>query len=163
MELFFKSLQSYLQELNAQGVCLRFLGSKDGLSSELCEQMQLAEQLTEKNQRLNLNIALNYTGKWDILNAVKQCMINHLSPAELNESVFASYLSASSLPNPDLMIRTSGEKRISNFFLWQLAYTELFFTDVFWPDFNKKIFDEALSFYASRERRFGKTSQQLTN
>jgi undecaprenyl diphosphate synthase len=161
MELFISALQKELPELIEKGICLKFLGSQEGLSSSLIEQMHHAQMLTAKNKTLHLNLALNYTGKWDILNATKQCIANSIAPEALDASVFERYLSTYLMPEPDLMIRTSGEKRISNFFLWQLAYTELYFTDVLWPDFNKSFFEEAIDYYISRERRFGKTSQQL--
>jgi undecaprenyl diphosphate synthase len=159
MELFMVALQKELPALINQGVRLRFLGSQEGLLPHLIQQMQEAEKLTKHLNHLNLNIALNYSGKWDILNAVQKCLEAHVNADELNATLFESYLSTKGLPEPDLMIRTSGEKRISNFFLWQLAYTELFFTDVLWPDFN--IFREAIDFFENRERRFGKTSQQI--
>jgi undecaprenyl diphosphate synthase len=161
MELFISALQKELPELIEKGVRLRFLGAKEGLSDNLVEQMAQAENQTRHNSRLQLNLALNYTGKWDILNAAKKCLDQGISSEDLDARVFESRLSTFELPDPDLMIRTSGEKRISNFFLWQLAYTELYFTDVLWPDFNTASFEEALNYYLSRERRFGKTSQQI--
>ncbi|HBB52832.1 MAG TPA: di-trans,poly-cis-decaprenylcistransferase [Legionellales bacterium] len=161
MELFITALQKEVPALVEQGIHLRFLGSQEGLSPHLILQMHDAEKQTAHLNSLNLNIALNYSGKWDILNAVQKCLESGLSAQELNASRFESFLSTQGLPEPDLMIRTSGETRISNFFLWQLAYTELFFTDVLWPDFNRDTFQEAIDFFENRERRFGKTSQQL--
>lgn len=161
MELFITALQKEVPALIEQGIHLRFLGSQEGLSPHLILQMQDAEKQTAHLNNLNLNIALNYSGKWDILNAVQKCLESGLSAQEFTASRFEYFLSTQGFPEPDLMIRTSGEKRISNFFLWQLAYTELFFTDVLWPDFNRDTFQEAIDFFENRERRFGKTSQQL--
>jgi len=161
MELFLNALNHELPELHQHGIQLRFLGSQEGLNHILIQQMRQAENFTKHNHQLILNIALNYSGKWDILNAVKKVVNSDISIETIDESMFSSFLSTADLPNPDLLIRTSGEKRISNFFLWQLAYTELFFCDVMWPDFNEDNFKEALIFFNTRERRFGKTSQQL--
>ena len=165
MGLFLSALQNEIEELSANGVRLRFLGSRDRLSPQLLAQMDAAEQQTLAVQKLNLNIALNYTGKWDIVNAVqalaKKVANQELKPEDIQDVDFEQGLATHDIPDPDLFIRTSGEQRISNFFLWQLAYTELYFTDVFWPDFNEKSFEEALAFFHSRERRFGMTSQQL--
>lgn len=165
MELFLSSLQKEIVELSANGVRLRFLGSRDKLSDELKRQMDAAEQYPLAEQKLNLNIALNYSGKWDIMNAINQLAAKvatqELQVNEMQEMDFTRYLSTNGMPEPDLFIRTSGEQRISNFFLWQLAYTELYFTEVFWPDFNEASFEAALNFFHTRERRFGKTSQQL--
>ena len=165
MDLFFSALQNEIEELSANGVRLRFLGSRDKLSPQLLAQMDAAEQQTLSFQKLNLNIALNYTGKWDILNAVQilaQKVANQeLKPEDIQDLDIEKGLATYDIPEPDLFIRTSGEQRISNFSLWQLAYTELYFTDVFWPDFNEKSFEAALAFFHSRERRFGMTSQQL--
>ena len=161
MELFLNALNKELPELHQHGIQLRFLGSQESLSDILLEQMRQAESFTKNNHQLILNIALNYSGKWDILNAVKKIVVKGLAANEISEELFSSMLSTSDLVNPDLLIRTSGEKRLSNFFLWQLAYTELFFCDVMWPDFNENTFRDALSFFHSRERRFGKTSQQI--
>ena len=161
MELFLTSLANELDSLKAHGVRLQFLGSRQGLSSSLIERMNDAQQFTASNQTLILNIALNYSGKWDILQAVESLRSKESQDQPLTEEMFDEALSTYGIPDPDLFIRTSGEQRISNFFLWQLAYTELYFTDVFWPDFNSACFEQALDFYHSRERRFGKTSQQL--
>lgn len=161
MTLFVQSLNQELPELIKQGICLRFLGSSERLSEELKLEMRSASERTALNKRLNLNIALNYGGKWDILQAVKVALKNGIDPVDLSEKDISAYLSTSTVVDPDLFIRTSGEQRISNFFLWQLAYTELYFTDVLWPDFDIVEFEKALDFYRSRERRFGKTSAQV--
>jgi undecaprenyl diphosphate synthase len=131
----------------------------------LREQMQIAEDLTINNDRLILNVVINYGGKWDIVQAVKtlaqQVADGKILLEAIDEAAFAAQLSMHDLPAPDLFIRTSGEQRISNFFLWQLAYTELYFTDVFWPDFTSEEFEKALACFGSRERRYGKTSRQV--
>ena len=161
MTLFVQSLHQELPELIQQGIRLRFLGASERLSKALKTEMELAEEQTAQNSRLNLNIALNYAGKWDILQAVKAALDAGITLENLSENDISRYLSTPSDANPDLFIRTSGEQRISNFFLWQLAYTELYFTDVLWPDFNALEFEKALAFYQSRERRFGKISAQI--
>lgn len=161
MELFVLALQKELPALIEKKIRLCFLGSTECLSEHLILQMQEAEEATRENSLLQLNIALNYTGKWDILNAVQQCLKENVDVKSLDMATFEKFLSTNGIPDPDLMIRTSGEKRISNFFLWQMAYTELYFTDVLWPDFNKKLLMDAIEFYAHRERRFGQTSQQI--
>lgn len=165
MDLFLQALAKEIDELHQNGVRLCFTGDRQVLSSLLQQQMQTAEQLTQANTALTLNVVMNYTGQWDILQATRriatQIQQGHLTPDCINESIFSHYLSTDGLPNPDLFIRTSGEQRISNFFLWQLAYTELYFTNVLWPDFSTEEFEKALIFYAYRERRYGKTSCQI--
>jgi undecaprenyl diphosphate synthase len=159
MQLFVQALKREIQELHEQGVSVRFTGDRSQLSAVLCAQMQEAESLTRNNHKLILNFALNYGGKWDIVQAAKALAIQVAdgvtSIDTIDESVFSSLLNTHTLPDPDLFIRTSGEQRISNFFLWQLAYTELYFTDVFWPDFNADEFEKALSNFCMRQRRFG--------
>lgn len=165
MQLFIEALGLEVEELHQHGVRLRFTGDRSALSANLRHEMQTAEQLTENNVRLTLNIVVNYGGKWDLVQAVKktvkQVCAEEINLNDVNEEFFAQQLSTYGLPDPDLFIRTSGEQRISNFFLWQLAYTELYFTEIHWPDFDAKEFDLALSSFSNRERRFGKTSQQL--
>jgi undecaprenyl diphosphate synthase len=123
------------------------------------------QEITAINDKLTLNIVFNYSGKWDIVQAVKVLAKNVLEGRcalnEISEDSFEALLATHGLPDPDLFIRTSGEQRLSNFFLWSLAYSEIYFSSVCWPDFNAHEFDQALSWFASRERRFGKTSQQL--
>lgn len=166
MQLFVQALTQEVDALHENGVCVRFTGNRDQLALALQEQMQASESLTSNNHRLILNIVINYGGKWDILQAVKtlasQVADGGLRVEQINEAVFAQQLNASHLPDPDLFIRTGGEQRLSNFFLWQLAYTELYFSDVYWPDFTTDEFDRALACFSSRERRFGQTSKQLT-
>ncbi len=165
MGLFLKALDQEVKELHQHKVCLRFSGIRETLSTSLRKQMQRAEDLTAKNERLTLNVVINYGGRWDIINAVKsvtkEVLTGNIVIDAIDEDMFANHLSTGNLPEPDLFIRTSGEQRISNFFLWQLAYTELYFTQTYWPDFTAEEFEKALSNFGQRERRFGKTSQQL--
>ncbi|MFW2572076.1 polyprenyl diphosphate synthase [Legionella sp. 29fVS95] len=165
MQLFIEALGHEVQELHQHGVCLRFTGDREALSPTLCSQMLAAEELTANNKRLILNVVVNYGGKWDLVQAAKsiakRVCAGELAIEAVNESALEQALSTHGLPDPDLFIRTSGEQRISNFFLWQLAYTELYFTDVHWPDFTAEAFQKALASFSSRERRYGKTSQQL--
>jgi undecaprenyl diphosphate synthase len=165
MELFLQALENEISELHEQGVCLRFTGSREKLSLSLRQKMEDALSITAKNQRLLLNIAVNYSGRWEILTAARKLISNvvkgDIDFKEIDESVFAQYLDTAGIPDPDLFIRTSGEQRISNFFLWQLAYTELYFSPLYWPDFNAKEFNIALEAYCARERRFGQTSEQI--
>ncbi len=166
MQLFVQALEQEIAELHQHGIRLRFIGNTAVLSPILYQQMQAAEALTANNQRLLLNIVVNYGGKWDLVQAAKK-LIQQVSEGTLamdaiNEHSLTAALSTASLPDPDLFIRTSGEQRISNFFLWQLAYTELYFPEVLWPDFTAEEFQKALTNFKSRERRYGKTSLQLS-
>jgi undecaprenyl diphosphate synthase len=159
MELFLEALRNELAELNQHGVRMRFTGDRSQLSELLQKQMHEAEVLTKNNMQLILNVVVNYGGKWDLVTAAKkmtEAVINgQLSLDGVNETVFAQFLDTNGLSEPDLFIRTSGELRISNFFLWQLAYTELYFTEVHWPDFNEHELGLALASFSKRKRRFG--------
>lgn len=159
MQLFLQALKREIHELHEQGVCVRFTGDRGQLSTVLCAEMEDAEALTAGNHQLILNFALNYGGKWDIVQAAtalaSQVVNGVVSLENINEDVFSTLLNTHDLPDPDLFIRTSGEQRISNFFLWQLAYTELYFSEVYWPDFTPSEFDKALSFFCTRNRRYG--------
>lgn len=165
MQLFLHALNREVEQLYQNGVRLCFTGDREQLSQALRDEMHLAETMTMDNQLLLLNVVINYGGKWDIVQAARklahQVANGVLSPDDINESLFAKQLSIAHLPDPDLFIRTSGEQRISNFFLWQLAYTELYFSEVYWPDFTASEFEKALASFGNRERRFGKTSKQL--
>lgn len=165
MHLFLETLKAEIDSLHNNKICLRFSGNIEGLSTAIQEQIHYAEQLTANNQALMVNLALNYGGRWDIVQAVqriaKEVQIGRLDIDSINEQSFGQYLSTCGLPDPDLFIRTSGEWRISNFFLWQLAYTELYCTSTLWPDFTKEEFEKALTSFENRERRYGKTSHQL--
>jgi undecaprenyl diphosphate synthase len=165
MKLFLSSLQNEVEKLHSNNVRLRIVGDSSRLSEELKASIHKAQQLTCANTGLTLVIAVDYGGQWDILQATQkiaeQIENKILSSKDITLQIFESFLGLADLPHPDLFIRTSGEKRISNFLLWQLAYTELYFTDIFWPDFDKDTLADALDFYSKRERRFGCTSEQI--
>ncbi len=166
MQLFLTTLRHEVQELHQKAICLRFTGNRQGLPPAICTEMDIAEQLTKDNTGLILNLVLNYGGKWEITHAAKKIAEKvskgQLRLDDINESTINQHLCTHDLPEPDLFIRTSGERRISNFFLWQLAYTELYFTETLWPDFTAVEFEEALLSFKQRERRYGKTSQQVS-
>lgn len=165
MDLFMQSLESEVQNLVENGVRLKFLGDMDAFSKKLFKQIVRAEKLTSKNDKLFLNIAANYGGKWDVLQAVKKLMqelkSGNIKIEDVNEKLLEKYLVTESMPPPDLFIRTGGEQRISNFLLWQLAYTELYFTDVLWPEFNLQELENAFESFRLRQRRFGRTQEQI--
>lgn len=161
MELFAGALKREAKSLRDNNVRLRFIGDLSRFSHELRSGMQRAEAVTADNDGLALNIAVNYGGRWDILRAARRAMEQGMAGDRLDETAFGHLVSLADLPEPDLFIRTGGEKRISNFLLWQLAYTELYFTDVLWPDFDENELDEALADFAGRQRRFGRTGSQL--
>lgn len=165
MKLFLLAFDSELEAIHRDNMQLRVIGDPEKFGPEVYEKICAAEQLTANNTGLKLIIAANYSGRWDILNAAKKLAMQveqgELSAANIQEADYLANLSTSGLPDPDLLIRTSNESRISNFLLWQLAYSEMYFTDTLWPDFDETSLAEALKFYASRERRFGKISEQL--
>lgn len=165
MRLFVQTLEKEVGKLEAQGVRLRVVGDLSAFDPHLQELIRAAEARTQKNNRLFLTVAANYGGRWDILQACQKAVAANADfstlPAAEAESLFTQHLSMAWAPEPDLFIRTGGEQRISNFLIWQLAYTELYFTDVFWPDFNPRQLEKAFEWYRTRERRFGRTSEQL--
>ncbi len=164
MELFVKALQQEVEKLDRNGVRLRIIGDLNRFEPRLQQLIRNAEEKTAHNDRLELTIAANYGGRWDIMQAVNRML--EASPdrqSGWSETDLEPYLSMHFAPEPDLFIRTGGEERISNFLLWQLAYTELYFTPTLWPDFDTAEFDKAISSYQHRERRFGRTSEQLTD
>lgn len=165
MGLFVSSLEQEIQQLRENGVQLHFIGDCTRFNQELQDKIKEAEKVTVNNHDFILNIAANYGGRWDIVQASKklcqQVLDNNLSINEIDEQQLSQNLSTQSLPEPDLLIRTAGEQRISNFLIWQLAYTELYFTDVLWPDFDEKQLQLALASYAKRKRKFGLTQEQL--
>lgn len=165
MDLFVTAIDKNLNELHTNEVRFRIIGNRTALSDEINKKINYAEVLTAENNRLYLTVALNYGGRWDIVEACRKltsaALMGEVDLKTLTPGDFESALSTSGLPEPDLFIRTGGEHRISNFLLWQLAYTELFFTDVLWPDFNEKQFAIALESFSNRQRRFGKTGDQL--
>jgi undecaprenyl diphosphate synthase len=165
MELFFRSLKDHGAELNSNNIRIRFIGERETFSQTLQNQIAETEALTLKNNAMTLNIAANYGGQWDVLNAVKKVAARverrELAADLIDQTMLERELSLSDTPDPDLFIRTGGEHRMSNFLLWQLAYTEFYFTDVLWPDFSQKEMQKALDDYAKRQRRYGKTSEQI--
>ena len=165
MELFLMALQRESKKLHKNNVCLRVIGNLSGFSEKLQQEIARAEALTKDNTGLNLVIAANYGGRWDIAQAAQklaqQVSDGMLSPNDINEELIGQKLSLADLPEPDLFIRTGGEQRISNFLLWQLAYTELYFIDTLWPDFDSEVFAKALESFSGRQRRFGRTGNQV--
>lgn len=162
MQLFLKSLQKEVGRLHDNGIRLRVIGDLSRFDDKLVALIRESEARTAGNSRFTLTVAANYGGRWDILNAMSRLMAAHPGRSEaFTEDELAGELSMSFAPEPDLFIRTGGETRISNFLLWQLAYTELHFTDILWPDFDAEALDEAIASYRRRERRFGRTSEQL--
>jgi undecaprenyl diphosphate synthase len=165
MQLFMRALDRESDELARRGVRLRFIGAREAFSAELRRRMDHAEAVTAAGRALALNIAANYGGRWDIVQAARRlaedASAGRLAAAAIDEHQLAARLSLAELPPPDLFIRTGGEHRISNFLLWQLAYSELYFTDTLWPDLDAATMDAAVADFASRERRFGMISEQL--
>jgi len=155
MEIFAETIERELPDLAEQGVRVRFIGRRDRAPEELRRRMQAMEDRTALNTRLNLWVAFDYGGRAELVEATRRIVESGVDAAEIDENVFAAHLYAPELPDPDLLIRTSGELRISNFLLWQLAYTELVFSDRYWPDFDARDLRAALADYASRRRRFG--------
>jgi undecaprenyl diphosphate synthase len=165
MELLVSSLRKETAELLQEGVRIGVIGNVEQLPSVCRRELMEAMRLTEKNDTLLMNLALSYSGRWDVLQAVRslaaRAASGELDPASIDEAGFGQALSTAGLPDPELLIRTSGEYRISNFLLWQTAYSELYFTPTLWPDFGEEEFYTALLDYQNRERRFGKTSEQI--
>jgi undecaprenyl diphosphate synthase len=155
MKLFLETARDKVPELNERGARLRFLGRRDHLASPVLEAMREAEDLTATNDTLDVYVALNYGGRSEIVDAARRIVADGLCPDEVDEATFASYLYAPEVPEVDLVIRTSGELRISNFLLWQIAYAEFYVTDTLWPDFSPEEFLRAIESFASRSRRRG--------
>lgn len=166
MELFVQALRDEVQELHEKSLRLRIIGDRTAFSPELQKCVQVAETLTEKNQGMQLILAINYSGRWDILQAMqklgKGIQKNEFQPENMTQEHIQKALTTADLVEPDLFIRTSGEKRISNFFLWQMAYTEFVFIEENWPEFSEKQLLQAIDSFSRRERRYGKTSEQLS-
>ena len=161
MRLFSTALEREVSKMHANGIRLRIVGDLGRFDAKLQQQIADAERKTENNDRLTLTICANYGGRWDMLQAMNKAAAAKPGSTEFTEDDIAPHLAMAHAPEPDLFIRTGGEQRISNFLLWQLAYTELYFTDTYWPDFNAASLDEAILSYQQRERRFGRTSAQL--
>lgn len=167
MSLFLRSLRNETQTLHKNNIRLKIIGNKSDFSTELQQAMQEAEALTENNSGLQVNLALSYGGRWDIVQTTqKLCervLNGELKPQDITEKLMSETISLNDCPEPDLLIRTSGEYRISNFLIWQIAYTELYFTETHWPDFREAEFEKALNDFAQRHRRFGYTPEQTPN
>lgn len=165
LELFLLTLDQETEALHTNGVRLLIIGDRSAFSQALQDKIALAEGMTCHNNRLTLVIAINYGGRWDICQAMRQIAQKvsqcEVQADEITEEMIAAHLSLAAYPAPDLFIRTGGEQRISNFLLWQMAYSEFHFTQTLWPDFDEKAFGDALADYANRQRRFGRTGEQL--
>ena len=161
MELFLRALESEVAKLHENGIRFRVIGDLAPFSERIRDLIAQAEALTANNDQLTFSVAANYGGRWDILQAVRKLLVAKNSADEITEDDLTQHLCLADLPEPDLFIRTGGEQRISNFLLWQLAYTELYFTDALWPDFDPAALDAAIASYQQRERRFGRTSEQI--
>jgi len=165
MELFMSALQTEVKSLHEQQVRVRFIGDTSAFSQKLQDKILQTMQLTGHNTGLQLNIAVNYGGRWDIAQACKKIaekiQSGELHSDNVDAQLVNEHVCLADLPEPDLFIRTGGEQRISNFLIWQMAYTELYFTDLLWPDFDSQAFDDAIAWFASRQRRFGKTGEQV--
>ena len=155
MGLVLVAVSKYLRRLASDGVRIRIIGDRDAVTDKLRAAWEEAESSTAHNTRITLSVAFNYGGRWDVVQACRRAMADGLGPAELTEDVLSRYTALAFAPDPDLFIRTGGEMRISNFLLWQAAYSELFFTECLWPDFGAAEVDAALATYARRERRYG--------
>ena len=165
MSLFVEALQREVDELHRNNVRLEFIGAREQLQSGLIEKIAAAEAQTADNTGLRLIVAVAYGGRWDIVRATRslagKVAAGELEASSIDDEAIAAELQLAGVPDPDLLIRTGGEQRISNFLLWNLAYAELYFCNTLWPDFGDREFDEALAFYAARQRRYGHTGEQV--
>ncbi len=166
MNLFVQALDSEIESMHRNGIRVRFIGDRTSLNAELQQRMRVSEERTASNPGLTLVIAVAYGGRWDVVQATRklaqQCVSGSLTSQDITEDHITAQLELAKLPAPDLFIRTGGEQRISNFLLWNLAYTELYFCDVLWPQFDEKQLNAALLFFSERQRRFGLTGVQAT-
>jgi undecaprenyl diphosphate synthase len=167
MSLFIEVLKREVDSLHKNGIRIRFIGAREQLSKRLQKMLLAAEEKTAANDRMDLVLAVAYGGRWDITQAVRkiatEIQSGSMAPADITEEDLASRLSLAELSAPDLLIRTGGERRISNFLLWDIAYSEFYFTDTLWPQFDDSDLDEALAFYGKRQRRFGRTGDQVAS
>lgn len=165
MSLLIRSLRKELRTLNENNIRLLTIGNKEDLPKQVREELEQTIEATQNNERMTLVLALSYSGRWDITTACKEIadkvLTGEVNPSDITSEMISAHLSTKNIPDPDLMIRTSGEMRISNFLLWQLAYSEFYITDSFWPEFRRNKLYEAIRSFSSRERRFGKVSEQL--
>ena len=160
MQLFMRALEQEVGKLHNNDIRFKVVGDLSAFDQRIVELVRQGESLTRDNKRLTLTVCANYGGRWDVLQAAERCRVED-PMAPITEERLSRFLSMAYAPEPDLFIRTGGEQRVSNFLLWQLAYTELYFTDALWPDFGADALDAALDSYRQRERRFGRTSEQL--
>jgi len=163
MTLLVSAINKETKTLMDNNIKLSTIGATDSLPKKAKKELLEAIEGTKENTRMTLILALSYSGRWEILNATKRLVADGVNHEEINEQMFQQYLTTKSVPDPELLIRTSGEYRISNFLLWQIAYSELYFTNTLWPDFRKKDLENAILNYQNRERRFGKTTKQIQN
>ena len=163
MTLLISTISKETKTLMKNDICLNAIGNLSQLPKKCKQELEQAIEKTKNNKRMTLILALSYSGRWEIVNAVNKIMKEKNLRKELTEEAFQQYLNTKGVPDPELLIRTSGEHRISNFLLWQIAYSELYFTDTLWPDFRKEDLLKAIIDYQKRERRFGKTIQQIKN
>ena len=161
MTILEQVIERELKELNDQGVQIRHIGRSENVSPRLLKKIQKAVELTKHNDTLILNVAFNYGGRQEIIDAVRGMMRAGIDPDQVDDALLSQYLYTAGQPDPDLIIRTSGEMRVSNFLIWQGAYAELYVTPTYWPDFNDDELQKALDHYAARERRFGLTAEQM--
>jgi undecaprenyl diphosphate synthase len=155
MGLVLIAVSKYLQKLSNEGVRIRIVGDRDAVDKKVRDAWDQTERTTANNKRITLSVAFNYGGRWDMLQAAKRAMASGLDAESLTEDVLSQHMAMSYAPDPDLFIRTGGEVRISNFLLWQVAYSELYFTECLWPDFDETELDKAISSFRQRDRRFG--------
>jgi len=163
MTLLVSAINKETQTLMDNNIKLSTIGDTESLPTKAKKELIQAIDKTKNNSRMTLILALSYSSRWEIINAVKNIISDNVNASEITEDLFQQYLTTKSVPDPELLIRTSGEYRISNFLLWQVAYSELYFTDTLWPDFRKEDLEKAILDYQSRERRFGKTTEQIQN
>ena len=163
MTLLVSAINKETQTLMENNIKLSTIGDTESLPAKAKKELLQAIDKTKNNSRMTLILALSYSSRWEIINAVKNIISDNVNASEITEDLFQQYLTTKSVPDPELLIRTSGEHRISNFLLWQVAYSELYFTDTLWPDFRKEDLEKAILDYQSRERRFGKTTEQIQN
>lgn len=165
MELFSHALNNQVKKLHDNNIKLQVIGDLSRFSESLQQQIEQAQSLTQANTGLIVNIAANYGGRWDITQSVRQLAdqvaAGTLRPEAISEQMINDHLTTATIPEPDLFIRTGGEQRVSNFLLWQMAYTEFYFTDTLWPEFDANALNQAIASFSQRERRFGRTSEQL--
>jgi undecaprenyl diphosphate synthase len=162
MRLFWETIRSDLEKLHRDGVRLRHLGRLYDLSPDIQKAVRDSEELTKNNTRIGLNVCFNYGGRAELVDAIRQIVADGKHPDSINEELIASYLYTRDLPDPDMVIRTAGEMRVSNFLLWQSAYSEYYATPTLWPDFGREDLQQALTILQSRQRKFGLTSEQIS-